>query len=94
MLFRSRIFNKIHPDLTFLIDLNINESKIRISKRSKKTNRFDKLSSYHFNKVRNGFLKISKLYKNKITIVDGNKPLNEIHNYINKKTLRVLNARL
>ena len=66
----------------------------RIRKRSKKTNRFDKLSSYHFNKVKNGFLKISKLYKNKITKVDGNKPLNEIQNYITKKTLKVLNARL
>ena len=91
---QKKIFNKIHPDLTFLIDLNINESKIRIRKRSKKTNRFDKLSRYHFNKVRNGFLKISKLYKNKITKIDGNKPLNEIHNYITKKTLRALNARL
>ena len=91
---QKKIFNKIHPDITFLIDLNKKESKIRITKRSKKTNRFDKLSAYHFNKIRNGFLKISKLYKNKIILVNGNKRLNEIHNEITKKTLKILNARL
>jgi dTMP kinase len=77
-----------------LIDLNKKESKIRINKRSKKTNKFDKLSSYHFNKIRNGFLKISKMYKNKIVLIKGNKSLNEIQNVINKKTLKIFNERL
>ena len=91
---QKKIFNKVHPDITFLIDLNKKESKIRINKRSKKTNKFDKLSSYHFNKIRNGFLKISKMYKNKIVLIKGNKSLNEIQNVINKKTLKILNERL
>ena len=91
---QKKIFNKVHPDITFLIDLNKKESKIRINKRSKKTNKFDKLSSYHFNKIRNGFLKISKIYKNKIVLIKGNKSLNEIQNVINKKTLKILNERL
>ena len=91
---QKKIFNKVHPDITFLIDLNKKESKIRINKRAKKTNKFDKLSSYHFNKIRNGFLKISKMYKNKIFLIKGNKSLNEIQNVINKKTLKILNERL
>jgi dTMP kinase len=91
---QKKIFNKVHPDITFLIDLNKKESKVRINKRSKKTNRFDKLSSYHFNKIRNGFIKISKMYKNKIVLIEGDKSLNEIQNEINKKTLKILNARL
>ena len=91
---QKKIFNKVHPDITFLIDLNKKESKIRINKRSKKTNKFDKLSSYHFNKIRNGFLKISKIYKNKIVLIKGNKSLNEIQKAINKKTLKILNERL
>ena len=90
---QKKIYNKIHPDITFLIDLNNKESKIRINKRSKKTNRFDKLSSYHFNKIRNGFIKISKTYKNKIVLIKGSGSLNEIQNEINKKTLKILNAR-
>jgi thymidylate kinase len=77
-----------------LIDLNKKESKIRINKRSKKTNKFDKLSSYHFNIIRNGFLKISKMYKNKIVLIKGNKSLNEIQKVINNKTLKILNERL
>jgi thymidylate kinase len=77
-----------------LIDLNKKESKVRINKRAKKTNRFDKLSSYHFNKIRNGFIKISKMYKNKIVLIKGSKSLNEIQNEINTKTLKILNARL
>jgi dTMP kinase len=91
---QKKIFNKVHPDITFLIDLNKKESKVRINKRAKKTNRFDKLSSYHFNKIRNGFIKISKMYKNKIVLINGNKSLNEIQNEINTKTLKILNARL
>ena len=91
---QKKIFNKVHPDITFLIDLNKKESKVRINKRAKKTNRFDKLSSYHFNKIRNGFIKISKMYKNKIVLIKGNKSLNEIQNEINTKTLKILNARL
>ena len=91
---QKKIFNKVHPDITFLIDLNKKESKIRINKRSKKTNKFDKLSSYHFNKIRNGFLKISKMYKNKIVLIKGNKSLNEIQKVINNKTLKILNERL
>ena len=91
---QKKIFNKVHPDITFLIDLNKKESKARINKRAKKTNRFDKLSSYHFNKIRNGFIKISKMYKNKIVLIRGSKSLNEIQNEINIKTLKILNARL
>ena len=91
---QKKIFNKIHPDITFLIDLNKKESKIRINKRAKKTNRFDRLSSHHFNKIRNGFIKISKIYKNKIFLIKGNKSLNEIQNEITKKTFKILNARL
>jgi dTMP kinase len=90
---QKKIFNKIHPDITFLIDLNKKDSKVRINKRAKKTNRFDKLSSYHFNKIRNGFIKISKMYKNKIVLIKGSKSLNEIQNEINTKTLKILNAR-
>ena len=91
---QKKIFNKVHPDITFLIDLNERESKIRISNRLKKANRFDKLSNYQFNKIRRGFLKISKIYKNKIVVINGSKSLNEIENEINKKTLKILNARL
>jgi dTMP kinase len=90
---QKKIYKKIHPDITFLIDLNNKESKIRISNRSKKTNKFDKLSSYHFNKIRNGFIKISKAYKNKIDLIQGSRSLIEIQNEINKKTLKILNAR-
>lgn len=91
---QKKIFNKVHPDITFLIDLNKKESKVRINKRSKQTNRFDKLSNYHFNKIRNGFIKISKMYKNKIVLIEGSKSLSEIQNEINNKTLKILNAKL
>jgi dTMP kinase len=91
---QKKIFNKVHPDITFLIDLNKKESKVRINKRAKKTNRFDKLSSYNFNKIRSGFIRISNMYKNKIVLIKGSKSLNEIQNEINTKTLKILNARL
>jgi dTMP kinase len=90
---QKKIFNKIHPNITFLIDLDKKESKSRIKKRSKRTNRFDTLSNYHFNKIRNGFLKISKIYKNKIILIKGSKSMNEIMNEINNQTLKLINAK-
>ncbi len=90
---QKKIFKNIYPDITFLIDLNEKESKIRIKKRIKKINRFDKLSNYHFNKIRNGFLKIAKIYKKKVILINGSKSLNEIKNEVIKKTLKVLNVR-
>jgi len=90
---QKKIFKNIYPDITFLIDLNEKESKIRIKKRIKKINRFDKLSNYHFNKIRNGFLKIAKIYRKKVILINGNNSLNEIKNEVIKKTLKVLNVR-
>ncbi|MFM7499018.1 MAG: dTMP kinase [Candidatus Fonsibacter sp.] len=90
---QKKIFKNIYPDITFLIDLNEKESKIRIKKRIKKINRFDKLSNYHFNKIRNGFLKIAKIYKKKVILINGSNSLNEIKNEVIKKTLKVLNVR-
>ena len=90
---QKKIFNKIHPNITFLIDLDKKESKSRIKKRLKRTNRFDTLSNYHFNKIRNGFLKISKIYKNKIILIKGSKSMNEIKNEINNQTLKLINAK-
>jgi len=43
--------------------------------------------------IRNGFIKISKAYKNKIVLIQGSRSLIEIQNEINKKTLKILNAR-
>ena len=90
---QKKIFNKVHPNITFLIDLNKKESKSRIKKRSKRTNRFDRLSNYHFSKIRKGFIKISKIYKNKIFLINGSKSMNEIKSEINSKTLKLLNAK-
>jgi dTMP kinase len=89
----KKIFNKVHPDITFLIDINKKVSRARISKRHKKSNRFDKLSEIHFNKIRKGFLKISRVYKGHIVLIKGNNKLHDIENDIKNKTLKVINGK-
>jgi len=65
----KEILGTIKPDYTFLMYLNVNKSILRISSR-KKNNRYDKFKKSFYEKVQNGFLKISKKNKSKYMIIN------------------------
>lgn len=73
------------PDITFLIDIDVETSLKRLSNR-KDNNRYDAFSVNFHQKVRNGFLKIAK-QNSRIKIIDGDKSADEIFseiiNYLN-----------
>ena len=60
---------KVIPDYTFLMYLNVDKSILRISNR-KMINRYDKFNKSFYQKVQNGFLKISNKNKSKYMIVN------------------------
>ena len=78
-LLNKLILKNIKPTFTFLNIVNMKNLKIRINKRPK--NRYDKFSFKFYNKVQNGFIKLSK-NKNKYIIINSN---NEI--FKNKKII-------
>ena len=65
----KEIMGTIKPDYTFLMFLNVNKSKSRISNR-KIINRYDKFKKSFYRKVQNGFLKIYNKKRSKCMIID------------------------
>ncbi len=65
------------PDLTFYIDLDPKIGMKRIEGREK-YDRLDQESRAFHDKVRKGYLEITKEYSNRIVLIDGNKTIEEI----------------
>ncbi|CCV65292.1 Thymidylate kinase (dTMP kinase) [Paracholeplasma brassicae] len=64
------------PNLTFYIDLDPNIGLERIKNRSQ--NRLDKEQLAFHLKVREGYLKLAELYKDRISVINGNQPIEDI----------------
>jgi dTMP kinase len=70
------------PDITFLIDISIEEC-IRRKKLIKKTeDRIEQKKISYYKKVINGYLQIAKNNKRRFVVIDGNESIRNIHNEI------------
>ncbi len=65
------VTENIKPDLTFLLDVDVNIAFQRIQK--KKKDNIEKLSKKFFEKVRQGFLEISQRDKNRFVVLNSSK---------------------
>ena len=65
----KEIIGTIKPDYTFLMFLNVNKLKSRISNR-KTINRYDKFKKSFYKRVQNGFLKICNKNKSKYMVIN------------------------
>ena len=65
----KEIMGTIKPDYTFLMFLNVNKSKSRISNR-KTINRYDKFKKSFYKRVQKGFLTICNKNKSKYMIIN------------------------
>ena len=65
----KEIMGTIKPDYTFLMFLNVNKLKSRISSR-KIINRYDEFKKSFYKRVQNGFLKICNKNKSKYMIIN------------------------
>jgi dTMP kinase len=79
----------IKPDITFFIDVDLNESKNRLLKQGNEKDRLESAGDIFFNKVRDGFYYIAKNEPERMKIIDGTRSENEIAgilwNYIENK---------
>ncbi|HGJ65237.1 TPA: dTMP kinase [bacterium] len=72
----------LEPDLTILLDMEVEEGLIRAEKSK---NHRDRLESEHLdfhNKVRNGYISIAKNNPDRIKVIDANGTVDEIHSRI------------
>jgi len=84
------IDKNIGPNLTILLDANPSISKKRMLLRTKKLDRFDKESLKKMNIIKNGFLKVAKIQKKRIFVINANTDLDLIHDKIKSKVLKFL----
>ncbi|HMQ68174.1 MAG TPA: dTMP kinase [Ignavibacteria bacterium] len=70
------------PDLTFLINISIEECIKRKKLMNKTEDRIEQKKVSYFNKVIKGYLQIAKNNKNRFVVIDGTKPIQEIHSEI------------
>ena len=72
------------PSTTFLLDCDIDVSLSRINTKD----RMESEGKEFLIKVKNGFLELAKLNQKRYVIVDANKSINEISNYIWEQFLK------
>ena len=86
----------LYPDITFLLDLKVEEAYKRTKKRKDISNKdqilkFENEENIFHQKIRDGFLKIAKNNKDRINIIDASLDQKEILKLILEKVLRKLN---
>lgn len=69
------------PDITFLIDVDVEISFERIKARAD-NNRYEKMDKDFHQRVRKGFLEIAKNNPQRIVVIDGNQSPQQIHQQI------------
>ena len=84
------IDKNIKPNLTILLDVKPSLSKKRMYLRKKKLDRFDNESLKKMEIVRKGFLKIAKLNKKRIVVINNNLDQNASERKIKSKILNYL----
>ena len=71
--------NGIVPDITFILDIDIETSLQRIGKGR---DRMENAGSEFFERVRNGYIEISKQEPERVKLLNGKSPIEEIQNTI------------
>ena len=82
------ILGNVKPDITFLNIVNKKNLIFRLKKRKNK-NRYDKFKFSFYNKVQNGFIKLSKRNK-KCILINSNKNILDNKNLIIKKIKNII----
>jgi len=70
------------PDLTFLINISIDECIKRKKLMKKKEDRIEQKKISYYKKVINGYLKIADNNNRRFVVIDGSKSIDEIHKEI------------
>ena len=71
--------NNIKPDLTFILDIDVETSLERVGKNR---DRMENAGIEFFNRVRNGYIEISKQEPNRVKLINGKNNIEDIHNQI------------
>jgi dTMP kinase len=74
--------NKLNPDITFFVDIDMKESAKRRYSMKKSKDRMESKKVEYFNKVIKGYRSLAKLNKNRFVSLDGKRTIEELQNDI------------
>lgn len=77
-LLHNMFMEGLAPDLTFILDIDPREGLLR-AKSSAGQDNYEKLDSEFHSRVRDGFLEIANMAKNRCIIIDANDKIEDIH---------------
>ena len=83
----DHILQKIKPDITFILIVNINKAFSRMKKR-KTSNRYDKFTKNFYSRVQDAFIKVGKKNKNRYIILDNTNDSNSVEKTIFKEIMK------
>lgn len=67
------------PDLTIILDMDVDSAFERLRQRGSKPDRFEKLDKAFYQKVRTGYLDLAKKYPQRIKVVSALQSIQEMH---------------
>ncbi|QCE33914.1 dTMP kinase [Acetobacteraceae bacterium] len=83
-------FLTVSPDLTFLLDISVEEGMKRAKKRNERLDRYEAEKHTFHGRVRQGFLELSKLFNERIFVVNGSARPEQIQLYLQERIEKVL----
>ena len=84
---RRNILGKIEPELTFLLDISVDEGLTRATARGNIA-RYEQMDRSIHEKIRLGFLKIASENKRRIVVIDASQSITAIEAEIKQKTVQ------
>jgi dTMP kinase len=79
---RHMTIGDFKPDLTFLIDISIDQIERRSAIKRAENNIYDKKGTKFHQTIRDGYLEIAKNNPQRIIVINGNKEVHEVHSEI------------
>jgi dTMP kinase len=76
------VLGSFAPELTFIIDLAVEDGLRRVHSRAQTISRFEKHSQVFYDKVRQGYLEIAENEPDRCCVIDGSAAINDISSYI------------
>ncbi|MBN1634271.1 MAG: dTMP kinase [Ignavibacteria bacterium] len=74
--------SSLNPDISFLIDVSLEETIKRRKKLRKVHDRMEAKTRIYYKKVISGYREIAKIDRKRYVVINGNKSIEEIHNNI------------
>ncbi len=81
---------KISPDVTFVIDTNVEPANLRSRWKTEFPDRLEEESTHFKKRVRNGYRKISEQVSERVVLIDGNSTIEQVQDQVWKITSKKL----